>query len=153
MRGLKLKANGIHIEKQPDILCYTDKNVNLSTLTSEIGKWFKERKFAIQMLHSDDEKKWLIQARKKGVWRSCTASSRELAVVIEGEPNDFTINVAPSKWINNLTSLTVLSLLSLGVLLPFCGIATIWVVKIRKDLKEFIDLRLDFIEKADKKAA
>jgi hypothetical protein len=34
-----------------------------------------------------------------------------------------------------------MSLLSLGALLPFCGIATLWIVKIRIDLKEFIDLR------------
>ena len=153
MRGLKVKANGLKIEKKPDILRYADKNVNLNTLTAEIAKWFKERKFAIQMLQSNEENKWLIQARKKGIWRSCTASARELAVIVEGEPNDFKIDVTPSKWINNLTSLTVISLLSLGVLLPFCGIATLWIVKIRKDLKEFIDLRLDFIEKANVKAA
>jgi len=56
--------------------------------------------------------------------------------------------VHPCKWINNLTSLTVLSLLSLGALLPFCGIATACIMKIRKDLKEFLELRIDFIEKA-----
>lgn len=153
MREIKVKANGLKIEKQADTLRYADKNVNLSTLTAEIGKWFKERKFVIQMLQSDEDNKWLIQARKKGIWRACTASARELAVIVEGDPNDFKIDVAPSKWVNNLTSLTVISLLSLGVLLPFCGIATLWVVKIRKDLKEFIDLRLDFIEKANVKAA
>ena len=137
------------IEKQPEILRYTDKNVDLNSLTAEITKWFKEKKFAYQMLKSAEGEKWLIQARKQGVWRSCTASSRELAVIIDGEPNDFTIKVSPSKWINNITSLTVISLLSLGALLPFCGIATLWIVKIRKDLKEFIDLRLDFIDKAE----
>ena len=87
-------------------------------------------------------------SQKKGVWRACTASARDIAVVIEGDPNDFTILVHPSKWISNLTSLTILSLLSLGALLPFCGIATAWIMKIRKDLKEFIELRIDFIEKA-----
>lgn len=136
------------VEKELDILHYAEKNSDLDALTATIGKWFKDRKFAIQMLKNSDEGKWLIQARKKGVWRACTASARELAIIIEGEPNDFKISLAPSKWINNLASLTVLSLLSLGVLLPFCGIATAWIIKIRSDLKEFIDLRIDFVPKA-----
>ena len=139
--------NRIQIEKEPDILHYTGKNTDLDALTATIGKWFQDQKFATQMLQSDIERKWLIQARKKNVWRACTASARELAVVIEGEPNDFTVKVAACKWTNNLASLAVLTLLSLGTLLPFCGIATVWIVKIRKDLKEFIDLMIDFVEK------
>ena len=135
------------IQSEKDILHYTGKNTNLNALTATIAKWFQDQKFATQMLQSDIERKWLIQARKKNVWRACTASARELAVVIEGEPNDFTVKVAASKWTNNLASLTVLTLLSLGTLLPFCGIATVWIIKIRKDLKEFIDLMIDFVEK------
>ena len=135
------------IQSEKDILHYTGKNTNLNALTATIAKWFQDQKFATQMLQSDIERKWLIQARKKNIWRACTASARELAVVIEGEPNDFTVKVAASKWTNNLASLTVLTLLSLGTLLPFCGIATVWIIKIRKDLKEFIDLMIDFVEK------
>jgi len=143
---MKLSKN-LEIKKEQDIIRYTDKSTDLDALTATICKWFQDSKYATQMLRSESDKKWLIQARKKGVWRACTASARDIAIVIEGDPNDFTILVHPSKWINNLTSLTVLSLLSLGALLPFCGIATAWIMKIRKDLKEFIDLRIDFIEK------
>jgi hypothetical protein len=141
-------AKGLEIRKEPDILRYTCKNTDLNALTATICKWFKDNKYATQMLRSENQNKWLVQARKKNIWRACTASAREIAVVIEGDPNDFTILVRPSKWINNMTSLAVLSLLSMGAFLPFCGIAAAWIIKIRKDLKEFIELRIDFIEKA-----
>lgn len=145
-------SNYMKSKKEQDVLHYTGRNTDLDSLAETICKWFQDSKYITQKLSSESDKKWLVQARKKGVWRACTASARDIAVVIEGDPNDFTVLVHPSKWINNLTSLTVLTILSLGSIFPFCGIATAWILKIRRDLKEFIDLRVDFVEKAAESA-
>ena len=93
---MKLSKN-LEIRKEQDIIRYTGKNTDLDALTATICKWFQDSKYATQMLRSESDKKWLIQARKKGVWRACTASARDIAVVIEGDPNDFTILCRPGK--------------------------------------------------------
>lgn len=133
-------------EKKPDIQHYEGKNVNLKTFSNGIEKWFKERNFATQSMQA--ENKWLVQARKQGVWRTVSASARAFSIFIEGTPNDFSVKIGTGKWINNATSLAVITILSGTVLLPFCGIATAWSKKIKSDLKAFIDLTIDFVEKA-----
>lgn len=133
-------------EKQLDIQHYAGKNVNLNAFVDSIEKWFKERKFATQSMHA--EAKWLLQARKQGILRAVTASARDFSVLINGKPDDFTVEIRTGKWINNITALIVICMLSLGLYIPFGIIITAWTKKIKEDLKAFIDLTIDFVDKA-----
>ena len=122
---------------------YVDRDINLETLALQILKWFKDRKFNTKILKGDDM--WLIQAEKEGVVRAATASARTFHVTITGISNNFTLKIDTGKWINNLTALGVMTILSCGCLLPFCGIATAWSSKIKADLNAFITRTMDFM--------
>ena len=128
---------------EPVLLHYEKKNVNLTALVTNIEKWFKERNFTTQTLQA--QSKWLIQGTKQGIWRSITASARAYSIRIDGSPDDFKIEIGVGKWINNTTSLAIITILSGTLLLPFCGAAALWSKKISRDLKNYIELTIDFV--------
>lgn len=131
---------------EPIKLRFDAKNVDLNVLVENIEKWFKNKKFVTQVLQA--ESKWLIQATKQSIWRTITASARAYSVRVDGSPNEFTIEIGVGKWINNTASLAIITVLSGTILLPFCGTATIWSKKISRDLKNYINLTIDFVEPA-----
>lgn len=133
------------MEKVGKKMNFKDQNTNLNCFANQIQKWFSCRKFTAGILKTDG--KWLVQAKKEGIWRSCTASARAFRVLIEGTPNDFTITTSTGKWINNTASLAIVTVLTGAILLPFVGIAALWTKKIEKDVIDFINTTVDFVEK------
>ncbi|MFH2044817.1 MAG: hypothetical protein ABIK92_06705 [Pseudomonadota bacterium] len=141
----KIDKMKTYIKKQADpiLIHYEGKNADLDVLAANIEKWFKEKEFTTQKLQA--ETKWLVQATKQNLWRIITASTRAFSVRIDGSPDDFQIEIGEGKWINNTTSLAIITILSGAILLPFCGTATMWSKKISSDLKKYIDLTIDFV--------
>lgn len=141
----KLKDNVRQIEakvEEIDIIHYTDRNTDLIYLVSQIEKWFKDIKFPTQTIEGDN--KWLIQARKNNYVRALVASARSINVIIEGTSNDYTIQITTGKWINNIVVTGAIAFLTFGAAAPALGICTVWILKIKRDLKKFIEIAIDF---------
>lgn len=141
----KLKSSIEQIEtgvEETNITHHINRNTDLTYLVSQIQKWFKDIKFPTQVVEGDD--KWLIQARKNNYIRALVAGARSIDVVIEGAPNDFTVQVTTGKWINNIVVTGAITFLTFGAAAPALGLCTAWALKIKRDLKKFIEITIDF---------
>ena len=141
----KLKANIKQITakvEEIDVTRYTDRNTDLTYLVSQIEKWFKDIKFPTQIVKGDD--KWLIQARKNNYIRALVAGARSIDIVIEGTSDDYTIQITTGKWINNIVVTGAITFLTFGAAAAPLGACAAWTLKIKRDLKKFIEITIDF---------
>jgi hypothetical protein len=141
----KLKTNVRQIEakvEKIDIMHYTDRNTDLIYLVSQIEKWFKDIKFPTQIVEGDN--KWLIQARKNNYIRALVAGARSINIIIEGTSNDYTVQISTGKWINNIVIAGVITFLTCGAAAAPLGACAAWTLKIKRDLKKFIEIAIDF---------
>lgn len=121
---------------------YVNKNTNFTYLTSQIQRWFKDINFPTQTIKGDG--KWLIQARKNNWLRSIVAGARSIDTVIDGTPDDFTVRITTGKWINNSVMVGFAAFITCGASAVATGICATWTLKIKRDLKKFIEICIDF---------
>jgi hypothetical protein len=124
---------------------YKDKNCDLDMLTKDIESWFRNQAYELQS--SQTESSWLIQAQKTDLWRKAVGASRAFNVLIQGQPNDFSVELGTGEWASNLVAVGVGTLLTGGVSLVGSGLAAAWAKKIESDLLAFIDQKVIFGEK------
>jgi len=79
------------------------KNVDLTKLTEEIEKFFKEDGFN-QVQSFAEGTYFQIQARKTGVMRTLTSSRKAIQIIIRGTPDNFHVSLSSGEWGKNVTS-------------------------------------------------
>jgi hypothetical protein len=125
---------------------YRGKNCDLDTLFKECEDWFTQRKYQTQ---TDVNKgTWLLQARQADAWRAAVGASRAFNVLIQGEPNDFSVTLTTGEWATNLAAGGVAAVLTGGATLLISGVTIGWSKKIEGDISAFIEQRILFGEKA-----
>jgi hypothetical protein len=125
---------------------YRDKNRDLEVLLRDIEAWFNQQGYQTQTNKNDGT--WFLQAAKTEVWRKVVGASRAFNVLIQGQPNDFSVELSTGEWASNLTAVAIGTVLTGGVSLLFSGAAAGWSSKIESDLWSFIDQKIMFGEKA-----
>lgn len=125
---------------------YRGKNCDLESLFKSIETWFADQAYETQSDRNPGA--WFVQARKQEIWRKALGASRAFNVMIQGQPNEFSVDIGTGEWASNLTAGGVAAILTGGASLIGSGIAAVWSKKIETDLWSHIDNRVMFGEKA-----
>jgi hypothetical protein len=125
---------------------YQNKNCDLDTLTKDIQLWFSEQGYQVQS--NKVEGAWVVQAQKAEAWRKAVGASRAFNILIEGQPNDFYVEVGTGEWATNLAAGGIAAVLTGGFSLIGSGLAAGWSKKIEADIWNFIENKTIFGEKA-----
>ena len=121
---------------------YQGKNTNLTALRDNIVSYLQGDGFKIQTTKSTPAG-MLIQAQKGGFLRELITSERALNILIQGEPNNFTVRVGIGKWVQNIAVAAVETLLISELFLPLDVGEMVWNVEVEKKLLKKID---DFVD-------
>ena len=120
---------------------YQNKNTDLASLKSKIEEYLTSEKFKIQSSVPSPHG-IVIQAHKGGWLSSIITADRALTIMLDGEPNDFTVRVGVGRWLKHL-GITAAEALLLTDLFLFVDIPeTLWNFeienKIAKEINSFI---------------
>lgn len=80
-----------------------------------------------------------MQAQKAGLLRDIVTAERALSILIQGEPNNFTVRVGIGKWFQNIGVAAVETLLVSEIFLPIDVAEMAWNVEVEKKLLRKID--------------
>lgn len=114
-------------------------------MLKDVETWFSEQGYQTQTNKTDGTR--LLQAAKTEAWRKAVGASRAFNVLIQGQPNDFSVDLSTGEWASNLTAGGVAAVLTGGASLLISGVAAGWSKKIEGDLWSFIDQKVMFGEK------
>jgi hypothetical protein len=128
---------------------YQGKNTNLGGLNDNIVRYLQDDGFKVQSPRPS-QGGMLIQAQKGGFLRELITSERALNIMIQGEPNNFTVRVGIGKWIQNIAVATVETLLISELFLPLDVGEMLWNVEVEKKILKKID---DFVTMGSSAAA
>jgi hypothetical protein len=120
---------------------YQGKNTNLEGLRENIMRYLQADGFKVQMPRPS-RGGMLIQAQKGGFLRELITAERALNILIQGEPNNFSVRVGIGKWIQNIAVATAETLLVSELFLPLDVGEMVWNVEVEKKLLRKID---DFV--------
>ena len=89
---------------------FENKNTDLATLQAKIEDYLKNDGFQVQS-SAPSPHGTLIQAKKGGFLSEVIAADRALTILIDGEPNNFTVRLGVGKWLEHLGVTAVETLL------------------------------------------
>lgn len=117
---------------------YQGKNVDLGVLKGKIEDYLKNEAFKFQSSVSSPHG-MVIQAQKGGFLQSIIVADRALTILLDGEPNNFTVRVGIGKWLKHLgiTAVETLLLSELFVLVDVPEMA--WNLEVENKLIKQID--------------
>jgi hypothetical protein len=112
--------SGINPKRSRDMVTqqttrYANKNVNLDQLSEQVVGYLNQKGFATQKAKS--EKGIVIEARKENLLRDLITADRALTILIQGQPNDFSVTVGIGRWVQNLTVTVVEAAITAGLFL------------------------------------
>jgi hypothetical protein len=117
---------------------YQGKNTDLSALRDGVIGYLQSDGFKVQTPRPS-QGGMLIQAQKGGFLRELITAERALNILIQGEPNNFTVRVGIGKWVQNIAVATVETLLISELFLPLDVGEMLWNVEVEKKLLKKID--------------
>jgi hypothetical protein len=120
---------------------YQGRNTNLDGLRDNIVRYLQDDGFKLQTPRPS-QGGMLIQAQKGGFLRELITSERALNILIQGEPNNFSVRVGIGKWVQNIAVATVETLLISELFLPLDVGEMLWNVEVEKKIIKKID---DFV--------
>jgi hypothetical protein len=117
---------------------YQDKNTDLASLKSKIEDYLKKDGFKVQSSVPSPHGT-VIQAQKGGWISSIITADRALTIMVDGEPNNFTVRVGIGRWLKHLgvTAAEVLLLTDLFLLVDVPE--TLWNFEIENKIAKEID--------------
>jgi hypothetical protein len=117
---------------------YQGKSADLNALKARIEEYLKQEDFTTQSTEATPQGT-IIQAKKGSFLSALIAADRALTILVEGEPNDFTVTVGIGKWLEHLgvTAAEVLLLTPLFVLVDIPE--TLWNFEIENKVVKEID--------------
>jgi hypothetical protein len=117
---------------------YTEKNANLDVLKQKIEDYLQQEDFKTQSTEENPQGT-IIQAQKGGILSAVIAADRALTILIEGQPNDFTVRVGIGRWLEHL-GVTAVEILLLSPLFLLVDVPeTLWNLEIEGKLVRQID--------------
>ena len=119
-------------------LRYQNRNVDLRTLRDNIVAFLVADGFKIQQPKPGQDMA-LIQAQKGGFLREVISSERALNILIQGQPNDFTVRIGIGKWIQNIAVTAVETILISELFLPLDVAEMLWNFNVENKLVKKID--------------
>jgi hypothetical protein len=120
---------------------YQGKNTNLDGLKDNVIHYLQSDGFKIQNTRPS-QGGTVIQAQKGGFLREIITAERALNIMIQGEPNNFSVRVGVGKWVQNIAVATVETLLISELFLPLDVGEMLWNVEVEKKILKKID---DFV--------
>jgi hypothetical protein len=93
----------------------TNKNLNLEKLSEDVVDYLNGDGYATQRERGVGS--ILIQARKENMLRDVFTADRCFSILIQGRPDDFTVQVGIGRWIQNLTVAALEAAISAGLFL------------------------------------
>ena len=117
---------------------YQGKNMDLSSLKAKIEDYLKSDKFKIQSSPPSPHG-LVIQAQKGGFLRSIVTADRAFTIMIDGEPNNFTVRVGIGRWLKHL-GITAAEALLLSELFLLVDVPeTLWNFEVESKILKQID--------------
>jgi hypothetical protein len=120
------------------VMHYQNKNTDLASLKSKIEEYLKSEKFKVQSSVPSPHGT-VIQARKGGWLSSIIAADRALTIIVDGEPNNFTVRVGIGRWLKHLGITAVEALLLTDLFLLVDVPETLWNLEIENKIAKKID--------------
>jgi hypothetical protein len=114
-------------------LRYQNKNVDLSALKDNIVTYLQSNGFKVQM-PKQGEDKYLIQAQKGGFLSELITAERALNILIQGQPNDFTVRIGVGKWIQNIAVMAVETIAITELFLPLDVAEMLWTLHVQNNI-------------------
>jgi hypothetical protein len=96
---------------------YTNKNLDLNQLGQQIVDYLNADGWGTQKGKTKGSDGVMIEARKENILRDLITADRALTILIQGQPNDFTVRVGIGRWVQNLTVAVVEAVLTAGAFL------------------------------------
>lgn len=117
---------------------YQGKNTDLAALKVKVEDYLKKDGFKVQS-SAPSPHGTLVQAQKGGFLSAVIAGNRAFNIVIDGEPNNFTVRAGIGKWVQNLavTAIEVLLISELFLLVDVPEMA--WNVHVENKILKQID--------------
>lgn len=119
-------------------LRYQGKNVDLDRLKDNIVQYLQEEGFKVQV-PGQSSGGWLIQAQKGGFLSEVITAERALNIMIQGQPNDFSVRVGIGKWLQNAAVVAVETLALSELFLPVDVAEMAWTVHVENRILKKID--------------
>jgi hypothetical protein len=117
---------------------YQGKNTDLNVLKGKIEEYLKGDGFKVQSSMPSPHGT-VIQAQKGGFLRSIITADRAFTILIDGEPNNFTVRVGVGKWLKHLAITAVEALLLTELFLLVDVPETLWNLEIENKILKTID--------------
>jgi hypothetical protein len=117
---------------------YQGKNTDLSALKGKIEQYLQTDGFKTQS-STPSPHGTVIQAKKGGFLSAVIAADRAFTILIDGEPNNFTVRVGIGKWLEHLgvTAVEVLLVSELFILVDVPEM--VWDLEVENKILKQID--------------
>jgi hypothetical protein len=117
---------------------FQNKNTDLGALRDRIEAYLKSDGFQVQS-SAPSPHGTLLQAKKGGFMSEVIAADRALTILIDGEPNDFTVRLGIGKWLQHLGVTAVETMLLSGLFLLIDVPEMTWNIHIENELAKQIE--------------
>lgn len=117
---------------------YTGKNTDLNVLKSKVETYLEGQGFKVQSSVPSSQG-ILIQAQKGGFLRDIITADRAFNILIDGEPNNFTVRIGVGKWFKNIGIAAVEALLLSEIFLAIDVPEMLWNLEIEGKILKQID--------------
>jgi len=118
-------------------LRYENKNMDLKELGQNISQFLESERFGVQSKMIPNG--FLIQAQKGWILSNIIDAERALTILLEGDPNNFTIKIGIGKFIKNLVVMAAEAIL-LSSLFLFVDVPEIlWTEHVEKGIIKKIE--------------
>jgi hypothetical protein len=112
---------------------FQNKHTDLDALRDRIQSHLKHQGFQVQS-SSPSPHGTLLQARKGGYMAEVITADRALNILIDGQPDDFTVRLGIGKWAEHLGVLAVETMLLSGLFLLVDVPEMLWTTHIENEL-------------------
>ena len=117
---------------------YTGRSADLNALKNEIEQYLQREGFKTQSSEVSPQGT-IIQAQQGSFLSAVIAADRALTILVEGQPNDFTVKVGIGKWLEHL-GVTAAEVLLISPLFVVVDVPeTLWNFEIENKIIKQID--------------
>jgi hypothetical protein len=117
---------------------YEGKNTDLDVLKGKIEQYLQGESFKVQS-SAPSPHGTLIQARKGGFLSGIIAADRAFNILLDGQPDNFTVRVGIGKWLEHLGVTAVETLLLSGLFLVVDVPEMVWNLEVENKIVKEID--------------
>lgn len=115
---------------------FTDKHLDLDWFSQRIVDDLDSEGFATQVSKGPDG--IVIQARKESLLRDLATAERCLTILVQGQPDEFTVRVGIGKWIQNIAVAGIKAVLTAGLFLPVDLLEMAWNSRLQYEIMDDI---------------